>query len=104
MVNADAQDLGVQSRKTGRVGLVGRDLARSDGCPGHRVEYQYDVLAAVVAKRNIFIQVGWQGEIGRHLPYDELHGHTSGCDDLYFTLKMTDCFGEEHPSQGHLFF
>jgi hypothetical protein len=45
MVNANAQNLGVQSRETGRIGLVRRDLARSDGCPGHGEEDQHHVLS-----------------------------------------------------------
>ena len=49
MVNADAQNLGVQSRELACVGFVRRDLARSDGRPGQRKEHQYNILTAVVA-------------------------------------------------------
>ena len=49
MINAYAQDLGIQSRELASVGFVRRDLARSDGRPGQWKEHQHNVLAKVVA-------------------------------------------------------
>ena len=49
MINTYAQDLGIQSRELASVGFIRRDLARSDGCPGLREEYQHNVLAKVIA-------------------------------------------------------
>jgi len=49
MINAHAQDLGIQSRELTGVGFVRRDLARSDGRPGHGEEHQHHVLAEKVA-------------------------------------------------------
>lgn len=63
MVYADAQDLGVQSRKTGCISLVGRDLACSDGRPGHGEEDQDHILAPIIAQRYIPVKVRRQGEV-----------------------------------------
>ena len=49
MINAYAQDLGIQSRELAGVGFVRRDLARSDGRPGLWKEHQHDVFTEVVA-------------------------------------------------------
>ena len=57
MINAYAQDLGIQSLELARVGFVRWDLARSDGCPGHGVKYQDDILTQVVAKLDVLVQV-----------------------------------------------
>jgi len=48
MINAYAQDLGIQSRELAGVGFIRRDLARSDGCPGFREKHQHNVLAKVI--------------------------------------------------------
>jgi hypothetical protein len=49
MINAYAQDLGIQSRELAGIGFVRRDLARSDGCPGQWKEHKHNVLAEKVA-------------------------------------------------------
>jgi hypothetical protein len=49
MINAYAQDLGIQSRELAGVGFIRRDLARSDGCPGFREKHQHNILAEVIA-------------------------------------------------------
>jgi hypothetical protein len=49
VVDADAQDLGIKSRELGQVGLVRRDLVRSDRRPCHREEDEDDVLPAQIA-------------------------------------------------------
>jgi hypothetical protein len=45
VVDADAQDLGIQSRETGCFSLVRRDLVRSYGGPGQREEGQDDIFS-----------------------------------------------------------
>ena len=55
MINAYAQDLGIQSRELAGVGFVRRDLACSDGRPGKREEYQDDVLAQVITQLDILV-------------------------------------------------
>ena len=67
MIYADAQDLGVQSRKLGMFSLVRRDLTRSDRRPGKRIEHNHHILAAQVAQGKGFPQVRRQGEIRRQL-------------------------------------
>jgi hypothetical protein len=57
MIDADAQNLGVQSLQTGFVGLVGWDLACSDRCPSHWEERQDDILAPQAAESDFAIQV-----------------------------------------------
>ena len=68
MINAYAQDLGIQSRELAGVGFVRRDLARSDGRPGQRKEHQHNVLAEIIAQLDVLIQMGWQGKIWCCLP------------------------------------
>ncbi len=68
MINAHAQDLGIQSLELALIGLVRWDLARSDGCPGFREENQHDVPAAIITQLDVFIQVGRQGKIWCFLP------------------------------------
>ena len=48
MINAYAQDLGIQSLELAVIGFVRRDLARSDGRPGLWKEHQNNVLAEIV--------------------------------------------------------
>ncbi len=64
MINAHAQDLGIQSLELALIGFVRWDLARSDGCPGFREEHQHDVLAQVIAQLDVLVQVRWQCKIG----------------------------------------
>ncbi len=68
MINAYAQDLGIQSREFAGVGFVRRDLARSDGCPSLGKEHQHNILAEIVAQLDVLIQMGWQGEVWCCLP------------------------------------
>jgi hypothetical protein len=55
MINAYAQDLGIQSLELAGVGFVRWDLARSDGRPSHGVKYQDYVLAQVIAQLDILV-------------------------------------------------
>jgi hypothetical protein len=55
MINAYAQNLGIQSLEFAFVGFIRRDLARSDGCPGLREEYQNNVLAQVIAELDVLV-------------------------------------------------
>jgi hypothetical protein len=63
-VNGDAQNLGIQSRELGLIGLVRRDLTRSYRRPRQRKEGQDDVLSPQVAQLEVFIQMARQDEIG----------------------------------------
>ena len=45
MIDADAQNLGIQSRELGVFSLVGRDLPASNGCPCLREEGKDDVMS-----------------------------------------------------------
>jgi hypothetical protein len=49
MINTDAQDLGVRSRKLSQIGFVCRDLARSNRCPGKREKRQHHDFIGVLA-------------------------------------------------------
>ena len=57
VIYANAQNLGVQSRKLGPFSLVRRDLTCSDGCPGKRIKYQNHILPTQVAEGECFPQV-----------------------------------------------
>jgi hypothetical protein len=57
MINAYAQDLGIQSLELARVGFVRWDLARSDGRPRHWVKHQYYVFTQVITELHIAVQV-----------------------------------------------
>lgn len=50
MIYADAQNLGVQSRKLGPISLIRRDLLRSDWSESQWKENQDDVLSTQVAQ------------------------------------------------------
>ena len=68
MINAYAQDLGIQSRELACVGFVRRDLTRSDGRPCLWVKHQNDVFTQVITELDVLIQMRWQGEIWSCLP------------------------------------
>jgi hypothetical protein len=79
MVNADAQNLGIQSRELGFFGLVRRDLAASYGGESQGKERQDHVLATKLVKRDCRIQVGFEGKVGCGIAnfqfHDDLHTH-----------------------------
>jgi len=55
MINAYAQDLGIQSLELAGIGFVRWDLTRSDGRPGHGEKYQDNVLTQVIAELDVFV-------------------------------------------------
>jgi hypothetical protein len=55
MINAYAQDLGIQSLEFAFIGFIRRDLACSDRRPGFWEEYQDNVLTQVIAKLDILV-------------------------------------------------
>ena len=57
MIDADAQNLGIQSRELGKLCLVRRDLVASDGCEGLWEEGQYDILTSEVAQGHVLVEV-----------------------------------------------
>lgn len=74
MINAYAQNLGIQSLEFAGVGFIRRDLARSDGCPGEWEKHQDYVFSQVVTELYVLIQMGWKSKIRSGLSYKELHG------------------------------
>jgi hypothetical protein len=76
-VNADAQDLGVQSREAAVVSLIRRDLCASYPGPGEREEGNDDVLAAVVAQRDRLFQMAGQCKIRCQMTDLKFHELTS---------------------------
>jgi len=73
MVNAYAQDLGIQSLELTLVGLVRWDLARSDGCPSLGEKHQDNILAAVITQADVSIQVRRESKIWCFLPDKQFH-------------------------------
>jgi hypothetical protein len=63
MVDADAQNLGIQSRELGEFRLIRRDLVASDRREGLGEEGQHDVLSPQVAQGDVLVEVTGQGEI-----------------------------------------
>ncbi len=57
MVYADAQNLGIRPRKLGVFGLVGRDLAASNGGPRQREKGQNHIMSPHMTQRDLFAQV-----------------------------------------------
>jgi hypothetical protein len=73
VIDADAQNLGIESRKLGQVGLVRRDLARSDRCPSHRKKNQNYILATQIAQLDFLIDVRTESKFGRFLAHAKPH-------------------------------
>lgn len=63
MVDADAQNLGIQPREPGGLRLVSRDLRASGRGKGQGEKGKYHVAAAIVAQANISIEMAGQAEI-----------------------------------------
>jgi len=57
MIDTYAQDLGIKPFELGHVGLVRRDLIRSDRSPGQWEEDKDDIPAAEVAQRHAGVLV-----------------------------------------------
>lgn len=74
MVNADAQNLGIQSRELGFLSLVRRDLSASNGGERQGKECDDHVSAAQFAERDRRIQVAFEGEIGSGIADFQFHG------------------------------
>jgi hypothetical protein len=77
MIDADAQNLGVQSRELGELGLIRRDLVASDRREGLGEEGQHDVLTPQVAQRDVLVEVTGQCKIRSFLAGDQLHRYES---------------------------
>ena len=75
MINADAQDLGLTSVKTGKLCLVGRNLIGSYRRPRHGKERKDDMPSAQEARKaHLCIQMAGQGEIRSTLANLKFHG------------------------------
>ena len=72
-IDADTQDLGIQSLERRPLGFVGRDLSRSGRCPGRRKEGQDYVVTTQVTERDGLVKVAWKCEVWGLLPFLELH-------------------------------
>jgi hypothetical protein len=57
MINADAQDLGIESCEAFKLGFVGRYLIGSDGSPGKGKKCQNNIFAFAAAETNLGIQM-----------------------------------------------
>jgi hypothetical protein len=63
MVDAYAQNLGIQPREPGGLRLVSRDLRASGGGKGQGEKSKYYVTAAKIAQTNFLIEMAGQAEI-----------------------------------------
>jgi hypothetical protein len=69
VIYADAQNLGIRFRELGLIGLVSRNLARSDRGPGHGEEGQDDVVAPQLTQRHFLAKMTGKREIRGLLSY-----------------------------------
>ena len=75
MINAEAQDLGLTTVKTGKFCLVGRNLIGSYRCPCHGKERKDDMPSAQEARKaHLRIQMAGQSEIRSTLANLKFHG------------------------------
>jgi hypothetical protein len=75
MIDADAQDLGIESCEAVKLGFVGRYLVGSDGCPGKREKRQYHVFASQPAEPHLGVEVTFQTKVRGLLPHLKFHIH-----------------------------
>jgi|ADurb_Leu_02_Slu_FD_contig_51_1317127_length_3762_multi_4_in_0_out_0_2 hypothetical protein len=77
MIDADAQDLGIEPRELGRLGLVRGQLVRSDRRPGKGEERDDNgTPAEAFFESHSSVEVTRQGEVGGFLPDLQLHATT----------------------------
>ena len=70
VVDTDAQHLGVQPFESSGIGLVGRDLIRSDRGPGKGEKSEYDIASTSKrAESNFTSQVTGKRKVRRFLSY-----------------------------------
>ena len=74
MVDADAQNLGIQPREPGGLRLVSRDLGTSSRGEGQGEEGQHNIAAAIVAQANFPVEMAGQAEIWGLLTNTKTHG------------------------------
>ncbi len=75
MVDADAQDLGIESREAVKLGFVGRYLVGSDGGPGKGEKRQYHVFALKPAEPHLSVKMALQTKVRSLLTYLQFHIH-----------------------------
>ncbi len=85
MINADAQDLGIQSRELGFLCLVRRDLTASDGSESQWKERDNHIPAAQFVERDRRIQVAVKGEVWSGIADIKLHGDLLAHDLLFLS-------------------
>lgn len=69
MVDADAQDLGIESCEAFKLGFVGRYLVGSNGGPGKGEKRQYHVFALKLAEPHLGVEVTFQTKVRGLLPH-----------------------------------
>ena len=87
MINAYAQNLGIQSLELALVGFVRWDLARSDWCPGFGEEHQNNIPAAIITELDFFVQMRRQGKIRCFLPDIQFHNFLLSGGEFYPKLN-----------------
>lgn len=75
MVDADAQDLGIESCEAVKLGFVGRYLVGSDGRPGKREKCQHHIFSLKPAEPNLSVKMALQTKVRSLLPYLQFHIH-----------------------------
>jgi hypothetical protein len=69
MVDADAQDLGIESLEAVKLGFVGRYLIGSDGRPGKREKRQHHGFTLKLAEPHLGVEVTFQTKVRGLLPH-----------------------------------
>jgi hypothetical protein len=69
MVDADAQDLGIEPCEAVKLGFVGRYLVGSDGRPGKREKRQYHVFALKPAELHLGTNMALKTKVRGLLPH-----------------------------------
>jgi hypothetical protein len=69
MVDADAQDLGIESCEAFKLGFVGRYLVGSDGSPRKGEKRQYHIFSLKPAEPHLGVEVTFQTKVRGLLPH-----------------------------------
>jgi hypothetical protein len=73
MVDADAQDLGIESCEAVKLGFVGRYLVGSDRRPGKGKKRQHHIFSLKPAEPHLGVEVTFQTKVRGLLPYLQFH-------------------------------
>jgi hypothetical protein len=75
MVDADAQDLGIESCEAFKLGFVGRYLVGSDGRPRKGEKCQHHIFAPKPAEPHLGVKMALQTKVRSLLTYLQFHIH-----------------------------